>query len=266
VNETTSPNLEAALAYARRGWPVFPLHSVQEGCCSCGRPACESAAKHPRTLHGLKDATRDEAQIRLWWNTWPDANVGIVTGTQSGLVVVDIDPRNGGDESLAELERTHGSLPKTIESLTGGGGQHFFFQHPGGSIKSKPLAEGIDIKADGGYVVAPPSSHRSGELYRWEGAGHPEDVPPAALPGWLCAQLTRGPEYPSKPSAGASSEKIHAGQRNKTLTSLAGAMRRQGADEATILHTLRAHNRQCCDPPLLALEVNRIAGSIAKYP
>src|SRR5690349_20015718 len=165
VNEPIPSNLEAALAYARRGWPVFPLHSAREGHCSCGRAVCPSIGKHPRTAHGLKDATIDEAQIRNWWAVSPNANVGIVTGAQSGLVVLDIDPRNGGEESLADLERQHGVLPQTIESLTGGGGQHFFFQHPGGSIKSKPIAEGVDVKADGGYVVAPPSSHRSGEPY-----------------------------------------------------------------------------------------------------
>ena len=222
--------------------------------------------KHPRTVHGLKDATTDELRIQAWWSQWPDANVGIITGAKSGLVILDIDPRNGGDDSLAELERTHGLLPKTIESLTGGGGQHLFFQHPGGSIKSNSLAEGIDIKADGGYVVAPPSSHRSGEPYRWEGAGHPDDISLAPLPGWLYAQLIGGLARPSQPSAGTSSEKIQAGSRNKTLTSLAGAMRRQGADEATIQQALRTHNQQCCDPPLPEAEVNQIAGSIAKYP
>ncbi len=266
MNDKLASRLQAALTYASRGWLVFPLHSIREGGCSCGRPACESAGKHPRTLHGLKDATVGESQIRAWWSTWPDANVGIVTGSRSGLVVVDIDPRNGGDDSLADLERTQGPFPKTVESLTGGGGQHFYFQHPGGSIKSKPLAEGIDIKADGGYVVAPPSIHRSGEPYRWEGGGHPEDVPLAALPGWLCAKMTGGLAPPSQPRAATSSEKIQAGSRNKTLASLAGAMRRQHADEVTIQQALRAHNQQCCDPPLPDAEVNQIAGSIAKYP
>lgn len=266
MNAQDDSLLTAALRYAQRGWYVFPLHSAQHGRCSCGRPSCSKVGKHPRTIHGLKDATTDESQIRQWWNTWPDANVGIVTGALSGLIVVDVDPRNGGDDSLADLERTHGPLPKTIESLTGGGGQHFFFQHPGGSIKSKPLAAGIDIKADSGYVVASPSSHQSGEPYRWEGAGHPEDIPLAALPDWLCTRLTGGLAHPSQPSTGTSSEKIQAGSRNDTLASLAGAMRRQNADEMTIQQALRAHNQQWCDPPLLDTEVNQIARSIAKYP
>ena len=266
MNKQDNTPFTAALSYAQRGWPVIPLHSAQEGHCSCGRAACTSIGKHPRTAHGLKDATMDEVQIHRWWTEWANANVGIVTGAQSGLIVLDIDPRNGGEEGLADLERQHGVLPKTVLSLTGGGGQHFFFHHPGGSIKSKPIAEGVDVKADGGYVVVPPSSHMSGEPYRWESAGHPEDVPLAALPIWLCAKLTQRLKPGSQPSAALPSKTIREGQRNRTLASLAGAMRRHGADEATILHSLRSHNRQHCAPPLPEQEVNRIAGSIAKYP
>ncbi len=258
--------LEAALAYAGRGWPVFPLHSAQGEQCSCGRAMCSSIGKHPRTAHGLKDATMSDAQLRSWWATWPDANVGIATGAKSGLVVLDIDPRNGGEESLANLERLHGTLPKTVSSFTGGGGQHFFFQHPSGAIKSTTIAPGVDVKADGGYVVAPPSNHRSGELYRWQSARHPDDLPLAGLSSWLCAQLSRPREYHLNPEADIPSERIRTGQRNKTLASMAGAMRRHGANGATILNSLRSHNLQHCDPPLSEEEVSRIAGSIARYP
>ena len=150
MNDQDNTPATAALRYAQRGWYVIPVHSAHTGRCSCGSSACSSVGKHPRTLHGLNDATIDTSRIQEWWSHWPDANVGIVTGARSGLVVVDVDPRNGGDDRLANLERTQGALPKTIESLTGGGGQHFFFQHPGGSIKSRPIAKGVDIKADGG--------------------------------------------------------------------------------------------------------------------
>ena len=258
--------LVAALTYARRGWPVFPIHSARDGQCSCGRPDCPSIGKHPRTLHGLKDATTDELRIQEWWSQWPDANVGIVTGTRSGLVVLDIDRRNGGDDSLADLERAHGSLPKTIQSLTGGGGQHYFFEHPGGSIKSRPIAEGVDIKADGGYVVAPPSGHISGRTYEWEGSSHPDDTPLAELPLWLqalLALLTKGHAEKSVPPI---LTKIPEGSRNTTLASLAGTMRRRGmtpeAVEAVLLH----ENAQRCYPPLSEHEVKSIAASIAQYP
>src|SRR5438034_3590275 len=111
-----SSRLDAALDYARRGWAVIPL--VPGG-------------KTPLTAHGYKDGTTDEAKIRSWWAKTPSANVGIVTGAESGLVVLDVDPRNGGEITLDELIAEHGKLPDTVVAITGGGGRHIFFQHPG---------------------------------------------------------------------------------------------------------------------------------------
>lgn len=160
---------QAALEYVVAGYAIFPLHSVQHGKCTCKNALCEDVAKHPRTRHGLKDATTDPIKVMQWWIEWPHANIAIVTGARSGLVVLDIDPRNGGDLSLRQLEECHGKLPQTLRSRTGGGGWHIFFKHPGGYIKSvSGIAPGIDVKGDGGYIVAPPSLHASGEHYRWE--------------------------------------------------------------------------------------------------
>ena len=128
------PQMEAARAYARRGWRVLPVHTGKDGTCTCGRAGCDSPAKHPRTAHGAKDATTDETQIRAWWTTRPNGNIGIATGTESGIVVVDLDPRNGGDKSLADFEAKHGSLPLTPKVRTGGGGAHFYFRPPGGKM------------------------------------------------------------------------------------------------------------------------------------
>jgi hypothetical protein len=86
---------EAAADYAERGWLVMPLHSIQGESCTCGKPDCHSPGKHPRTAHGLKDASTDQQQVAAWWREWPDANVGIVTGTESGIVVIDIDGQRG---------------------------------------------------------------------------------------------------------------------------------------------------------------------------
>lgn len=255
--------LMAALAYARRGWPVFPIHSAREGQCSCDRLDCPSMGKHPRTSHGLKDATCDESRIQEWWSQWPDANVGIVTGAKSGLVVIDIDPRHGGDDSLADLERTYGPFPKTVQALTGGGVQHYFFQHPGGSIKSRPIAEGIDVKADGGYVVVPPSDHLSGRTYEWEASSHPDDTPLAQLPPWLLVILTKSHAEKSETPPLAM---IPEGARNTTLTSLAGTMRRKGMTPEAIEAALVQENAQRCHPPLSEQEVKSIAASIAHYP
>ena len=124
-------------------------------------------------------------QVQRWWRRWPDANVGIVTGVVSELVVLDVDPRHGGGESLAALEAEHGALPRTVESLTGGGGQHLYFRHPGGSVPSGPIAPGLDLKGDGGLVVSPPSRHVSGRTYAWESGCAPGETLPADLPQWL---------------------------------------------------------------------------------
>jgi len=183
--------VDSAVAYARRGWPVLPLHTVTGGRCSCGRGDCASPGKHPLTAHGLKSAVADEPIIREWWARWPDANVGIATGPASGLLVLDVDPRHGGDETLAELEARYGKLPDTVEALTGGGGRHLLFQHPGGSVGNSAgkLGFGLDIRADGGYIVAPPSRHVTGRPYEWDVSSHPDDVPIAPAPAWLLELL-----------------------------------------------------------------------------
>jgi hypothetical protein len=143
--------LDQALAYSNIGWPVFP---------------CWPQTKKPLTKHGFKDASLEEKQLRSWWDMKPDANVAIRTGSCCNIVVLDIDPRNGGDDTLARLIDEHGALPKTVHAKTGGGGDHFYFNHPGGSLFGS-LDKGIDVKADGGYVIAAPSIHQSGQEYRW---------------------------------------------------------------------------------------------------
>jgi hypothetical protein len=163
-----NPRLTAALEYARRNWPVIALHTPEGQSCSCGEVDCGGAAKHPRYHReslpsGLKSATTDVNLIQTWWKLWPEANVAIVTGAFSGLLVLDVDPRHGGEESLEELEAKHGRIPDTMETITGGGGRHILFAHPGGVVGNKVgLVPGLDVRGDGGYIVAPPSLHMSG--------------------------------------------------------------------------------------------------------
>jgi hypothetical protein len=183
----------AAILYAAHGWPVVPLHFVKDGRCSCGRVGCGSPGKHPTTRHGLKDASWSNAQLEAWWDRHPEANIGIQTGASAGIVVIDIDPRHGGDEALAELVREHGDLPATVEALTGGGGRHLIFKHPGGAVRNRSnMRPGIDVRGDGGYIVAPPSNHASGGRYRWREGHGPQEITPAEMPAWLLALVTRG--------------------------------------------------------------------------
>lgn len=189
------PCLPDALIYAARGWPVLPLWwPVARGGCACGRPGCgKSIGKHPiydAVKNGVNGATTDAACITLWWGRWPQANVGIRTGRESGLAVLDVDPRNGGDDSLAELEERIGPMPETPVSITGSLGSHYLFAYPSNGC-DVPCARnlgglaGLDWKADGGYIVAPPSLHASGRRYTWNVMLHPADVPIAPCPGAL---------------------------------------------------------------------------------
>src|ERR1700732_2187459 len=247
VNKMVNKMLRAALRYARRGWPVLPLQTASLGRCSCGDSKCNSVGKHPRTAHGLTEATTDQARIRAWWKKWPKANIGIATGSQSGVVVLDIDPRHDGEASLKLLQKRHDDLPKCPTVMTGGGGRHLYFDYPGVPVKSKSgMALGIDMRGDGGYIVAPPSRHASGKRYRWLEGAHPKDIQPPPLPKWLQRLVTSEASKATPPIGTA----IPEGQRNTVLTRFAGAMRRQGASESTILVALREENKDRCNPPL----------------
>ncbi len=115
--------LHAALGYAARGWCVFPVYEISEaGICSCRKARdCDRPGKHPRVKGWQAKATTDVATLRWWWSQWSHANVGIATGARSGFVVLDVDPRHGGDASLAAFEAEDGELPATFTIATGGG-------------------------------------------------------------------------------------------------------------------------------------------------
>lgn len=194
---TTIPSamLGHALAYAEIGWHVFPLHHPRVGAsrtsCSCGDAECENPGKHPRTISGFKDATTEPDQIRSWWASWPNANIGIATGAVSGIVVLDVDAGKGGNESLAAAMDEHGEIPETVDSETGGGGAHIVFAHPKRPIKNSVGHRGwlgyagLDIRGDGGYIVAPPSLHASTRRYAWKDRSSPFLAQTCCMPEWL---------------------------------------------------------------------------------
>ncbi len=181
--EAQRPLIDVAITYAAHGWPVIPLHTPVNSTCDCIRQECTVPGKHPRTQHGLTEASTDERQIRSWWSKWNNANIGIITGVASGLIVLDLDTRNEGSTSLDVLQQTYGPLPETLIVHTPSGGRHFYFIYPKGvQVGSKiGFRKGLDIRANGGFVVAPPSRGANGKQYAWGNIG----VVPAPFPTWL---------------------------------------------------------------------------------
>lgn len=171
----TSPTLTAAISYASRGWRVLLLWGGRNGACDCpSGSACPNSMKHPfheACPNGCHSATTDAAILTDWLTRWPACNIGIATGQESGAWCLDVDPRHGGDATLELLEAKHGPLPTSLRARTGSGGAHILFRHPGDgrlSNSSGRLGAGLDVRGDGGYIVAAPSSHASGGTYAWE--------------------------------------------------------------------------------------------------
>ncbi|MCG3122057.1 MAG: hypothetical protein GIKADHBN_00433 [Phycisphaerales bacterium] len=244
--------LDAALQYAVLGYSVFP---------------CWPDTKDPMTTHGFKDATTDAEQIKRWWKRTPGANVAIAT---DGLLVVDVDGKD--NKWLSDQPDRLAELVASPTAATPRGGRHFLFRQPEGrrvSISSGDVAHRIDIRADGGYLVVAPSVVNS-KVYSWAGCDFPparDDLPLA--PEWLLEVAIEKPRKQARRIASSllkSQGPIAEGERNSTLTSLAGCMRRRGLDEAQILDALRGINDQRCRPTLGDPELQSIARSIGRYP
>lgn len=260
-NPEEQPNmLLAALDYANYDdLPVFPV----------------KPDKSPHTPNGFKDASADETIVRHLWRKYRDANIGIPTGEASGWLVLDIDPRHGGDVSLTALIDEYGELPATLEAHTGGGGHHIIFAYPKGSnIRNSAgkLGEGVDVRGEGGYIIVAPSIHASGKAYQWL-----NDHKPAPVPEWLLNLLSEEKPISTdlSPSKARSQAKSGAaigavvieGERNETLFRIGCAMRGyESAGAAEIEAHLQEVNMQRCSPPLELAEVQKIAGSAARYP
>lgn len=246
---------EWADVYGQMGWSVIPL-----------------VARQKRPLVAWESyQTRAPARetVAGWLARWPRCNLGVVTGRVSGLVVLDVDPAHDGTASLEALEVAHAPLPPTQETRTGGGGRHLYFRHPGGNVRNRAaIAPGLDVRGDGGYVVAPPSIHPSGAPYEWLTGRGPQDIPCAALPGWLLTRITEG--------GGASGghgpgywrafvrDGVAEGERNATVASITGHLLWHGVDPDVIAELLLAWNAARCRPPLPDDEVLRTVKSIRK--
>lgn len=240
--------LSKAKIFASNEWPVFPLHG-----------------KKPIIKDWPNQATTDIDQIDEWFGNGSPSNIGILTGSKSGIFILDVDKKNSGIESLNSLEKEHGPLPETLVAQTGGGGYHYYFNYPEGGIKNSTgkIGPGLDIRGQGGYVVAPPSCHENGNTYQWENEG-PDNTPIADAPKWLL-KLVEKPKNQEE-SKVAYHEKYYEGSRNSSLTSYAGKLKHKGLNQKEISILLLQENQEKCVPPLNKIEVLKIAESISKYP
>lgn len=183
--------LNTAYHYARDfKWSVFPCHTIRnDGRCTCGKMLCKSAGKHPKTIKGtgLKEASSDIEEITRQFKTAGECNIAVRTGEASGFFVVDIDGSDG-EKSISDLQEIHGALPTTLTHLTGSG-RHLLFKWPGSFVpnSTSKIAHKIDIRGDGGYIVAAPSKHKSGRSYQFENWG----TPIADAPQWLLDKLKK---------------------------------------------------------------------------
>lgn len=248
--------LDYALYYVSKGWAVFPL---------------SPRSKVPLWgSNGLLDATTDAEKVEAWWKENPEYNIGIATGEKSGFVVIDVDPRNGGNETLYEKVIEHGSLPDTLQFRTGGGGRHFLFRYPGYKVKSTNIFAGLDSKGDGGYIVAPPSVHESGRIYETVTL----DSELADMPDWW-AQKVKAPSekkgvrkvIPSSFSKEKylNGDMINKGGRDEYLFTSACKMRAEGLEQDEIYTVLSEVNTIRCSPPLKEKDILRISKSASKY-
>lgn len=238
---------QAAVRYATYGWLVFP---------------CVAGDKFPATHNGLLDACRDVERISRYWRAAPESNVAIRTGAQSGIVVLDVDDVKGGLESLHQLEQRYSKLPETASIVTPRGGSHLYFRHPGFEVKNTQgvPGPGLDIRGDGGYVLAPPSlvGQRPYQL--------DTEAEIAEMPAWLSQGLRTYQKRVGGKVDPAVWEKmlqgIAEGGRNDSLTRLAGYLWSHNHPPGVVLGMIQTINRERCSPPLPDRDVHRIVESV----
>lgn len=259
--------MRAALHYASMGWSVFPAHSVIDGLCTCGKSDCKSKGKHPRIPHGYKAATSAQSGIKIWASLWETSNIAIAAGFGSGIFVVDVDPRNKGNETFDDLVARNSNLPDTLTAATGGGGRHYVFkQPPGFKAARKTLGAGIDIQSDGSYFIVDPSVTTG--AYTWldcDDMPTPEDI--AEAPDWLIQLITGAdslrvpvPVPPPNCKATASGADKPGGQASK----IAATLSREQIDEirSALDHIHDWNNRDCWKDVGMALHSTG-AGEVA---
>ena len=241
--------IRTALCLAERGFYVFP---------------CRPRDKQPATVNGLKDATIDFGVIERWWRQEPNFNVAIATGAASRVFVVDID---GAEIELQKLEAEHGELPSSVEAITSRG-RHVYFRWPDRPVRNSAgkLGTGIDVRGEGGYVLAPPSVHPSGKKYCWS-VDSARAIAPA--PAWLLdtiAAPANGVPVATPPSEWRAliEDGVGEGARDCTITRLVGHLLRRRIDPVVVVGLMQSFNATHCTPPLPPADIDRIVESIAR--
>lgn len=272
--------LEAALLYGRWGLRVIPLAHIVDGVCSCLKGKdCDHPGKHPIIKDWTNRASSDEKQLRSWWKNWPNANIGILTGEAGRVFVLDVDDRNGGDESLFELEKKVGKLDESLIVLTGSGnGRHFWFKHPGFQVVGSKNGTGrldgypgLDVQGEGNLVVAPPSVHSSGRRYEWEAAADPNEGNKIQAAPKALLDILRPPPAKTRESKGGGAPAfelpavIGEGGRNDTLYKYASSLRGRGLDTDEIHLLVAKANNERCTPPLPLSDIDTIVKSAGRY-
>lgn len=250
----TNSNLQAAIAYASLlGFNIFPIYYK---------------GKAPITQHGFKDATNDIKQIKTWWELFPNAGIGLPTGSINNIVVLDIDPRNGGNFSFERLVDENENLPHTVHCETGGGGFHLYFNYDK-RIKRNSLIDypGIDVQSDGKYVILPPSTHPNGRDYEWEQSSKPVVTPIADPPSWLVNKLR------VKTKTGFETREtsdylnilngVNDGERNNSMMTLIGHLLAKNIDYRIAYELVKLWNERN-NPPLSDKKVTRAFNNILR--
>ncbi len=236
---------EWALYYASMGLAVFPLKPKD---------------KRPATANGCKAATTNKEQIAAWWDKHPDSNIGMATGRLSGgLVVVDldIDESKGidGYESLKEWQRENGELPETWQSITGRGGYHMLYMSTSGHKNRVGLYDGVDIRGEGGYIVAPPSIHPNGRKYEWEQG--PDEFAISQADSRVADFLKGTVPVKQEKQDVPPMEKIPEGCRTDAMVRLVGRLKGDGLTDGAIRAAVREENEKLCVPPLTERELEK---------
>lgn len=235
---------ESALHYAEQGFAVFPLIPRE---------------KKPATTNGFKDATTDLKQISFWWDMDPNYNIGIATGKpSSGLVVIDIDNGHGGNgsDSLRDWEKQNHNLPDTCTALTGSGGVHLYYRDTEEYRNKAGILDSVDVRGDGGYIVAPPSVHPNGSIYEWEVDHSPDDMK-VTMADATVRKFLNPRKKELKQESMPVDEVYPEGKRVDSLVRMIGAMKGWGISDAAIKSAVQIENIRRCDPPLIVEELEK---------